>query len=147
MPGPFDDGPMAPSPRRYPPTRPAPRRTIPLSAEVRPRPRPGGRSAGRHARHRPRRASRLRSSVRGVSGSFAAGLLVLALGLVVVHFWVVSRGQQGPGAVSVACQLIAAVLAVALQRVADRRSDGTGTAALLGVFALGLGSLWFWWWL
>ncbi|MDA3626215.1 hypothetical protein [Saccharopolyspora oryzae] len=117
----------APEPRRF--------RTQPIPAV------PG---RGRHA-HQPARRSKGR--FRGLSGSLAAGFLVLALLLAGVQFWATGQGQEGPGLPAVISQLAASLVALALQAVADRRRDLTGGLATAGVFVLVLGSLWFWWWL
>lgn len=73
-------------------------------------------------------------------------MLLLALGLVAVQFWATSHGQQGPGLAAVIAQLVASLVALALQAVADRRRDARAGLAALGAFVVVIGSLWFWWW-
>lgn len=85
--------------------------------------------------------------LRGFSGSLAAGAVVLALGLIGFQIWASGRGLVGPGLPDVISQSLAAVLAVGLQRSADRDPGGRGAAASVGAIAVVLGSVWFWWWL
>ncbi|GAA0538138.1 hypothetical protein GCM10011581_05060 [Saccharopolyspora subtropica] len=107
---------------------------------------PRPQSGGRHALHPPKPPTRIGTTARTLTGALAAGSLVFAVGLVVVQFWTISLGQQGPGVAAVISQLVTALAAVALQTVADRRRDAVGGAATLAAFALVIGSLWFWWW-
>ncbi|GAA1389390.1 hypothetical protein GCM10009613_28210 [Pseudonocardia kongjuensis] len=84
--------------------------------------------------------------LRGLAGVLAGGLVVLAAGLVVVEWLAGRNGVPGPGTGAIAAHLIAAVVAVTGQVVADRRADRTGTLAALGVIgtvALVLGLGWF----
>ncbi|OSY42469.1 hypothetical protein C8E95_5174 [Pseudonocardia autotrophica] len=72
--------------------------------------------------------------------------MVLAVGLVVVEWLAGSNGVPGPGNGAVAAHLVAAVIAVVGQVVADRRGDRTGTlaaAGVIGTVALVLGLGWF----
>jgi hypothetical protein len=82
---------------------------------------------------------------RGFTGSFAAGLMVFGVVLVGVQFWAARTGQGGPGMALVISHLVAGVVALMLQAVADRRADGVGALSALGSLAVVLGSLWFWW--
>ncbi|MGI8310252.1 hypothetical protein [Saccharopolyspora hattusasensis] len=100
----------------------------------------------RHVLSRPKPASQAGSAFRGLTGALAVGLLLLALGLVAVQFWATGQGQQGPGLAAVIAQLVASLVALALQSVADRRRDARGGLAALGAFVVVIGSLWFWWW-
>ncbi|MEV1296041.1 hypothetical protein [Pseudonocardia sp. NPDC049635] len=84
--------------------------------------------------------------LRGLSGVLAGGLVVLAVGLVAVEWLGGRSGVPGPGTGAVAAHLVAAVVAVTGQVIADRRADRTGTLAALGVIgtvALVLGLGWF----
>ncbi|MEU6697937.1 hypothetical protein [Pseudonocardia sp. NPDC046786] len=84
--------------------------------------------------------------LRGLAGVLAGGLVVLAAGLVVVEWLAGRNGVPGPGTGAIAAHLVAAVVAVTGQVVADRRADRTGTLAALGVIgtvALVLGLGWF----
>lgn len=58
--------------------------------------------------------------LRGLSGVLAGGLVALAAALIVAGVVAQQRGVPGPGAVSIGGHLVAAVVAVVLQRRADR---------------------------
>jgi predicted lipid-binding transport protein (Tim44 family) len=80
---------------------------------------------------------------RGITGSLAAGLAVLAVGILVVAGICLYTGAPGPGATLLIGHPVAAVLALVAQRVADRRDGpaavGAGVAvALFTVSALTL---------
>ncbi|MEU4249182.1 hypothetical protein AB0F15_17405 [Amycolatopsis sp. NPDC026612] len=72
---------------------------------------------------------------RGFTGSLAAGLAVLAAGVLVVAGICLYTGAPGPGATLLVGHPVAAVLAVLAQRVADRRNGpaavGAGVAVVL----------------
>lgn len=72
---------------------------------------------------------------RGFTGSLAAGLAVLAVGVLVVGVICLFTGAPGPGVASLVGHPVAAVLALAAQRVADRRRGlpavGAGIAVVL----------------
>jgi hypothetical protein len=72
---------------------------------------------------------------RGFTGSLAAGLTVLAVGVLVVAGICLYTDAPGPGATLLIGHPIAAVLAVLAQRVADRRNGlpaiGAGVAVVL----------------
>jgi predicted lipid-binding transport protein (Tim44 family) len=70
---------------------------------------------------------------RGFTGSLAAGLVVLAIGVLVVAGVCLYTGVPGPGAVLLVGHPIAAALALLAQRVADRRN---GAAAVGGGVAV-----------
>lgn len=70
---------------------------------------------------------------RGFTGSLAAGLVVLAIGVLVVAGVCLYTGVPGPGAVLLIGHPIAAALALLAQRVADRRN---GAAAVGGGVAV-----------
>jgi hypothetical protein len=70
---------------------------------------------------------------RGFTGSLAAGLVVLAIGVLVVAGVCLYTGVPGPGAVLLIGHPIAAALALLAQRVADRRN---GVAAVGGGVAV-----------
>jgi hypothetical protein len=84
---------------------------------------------------------------RGLTGSLAAGLaglavLVLAVGVVSALF-----GAPGPGPASLIAHPLAAIVALALQRVADRRSGRVAGVAGFAVFVdFVLLLVYFWWW-
>lgn len=72
---------------------------------------------------------------RGFTGSLAAGLTVLAIGVLVVAGIDLNTGAPGPGAVMLIGHPLAAILALLAQRVADRRNGvpaaGAGVAVVL----------------
>jgi predicted lipid-binding transport protein (Tim44 family) len=70
---------------------------------------------------------------RGFTGSLAAGLVVLAIGVLVVAGVCLYTGVPGPGAVLLVGHPVAAALALLAQRVADRRN---GVAAVGGGVAV-----------
>ncbi|RCW42816.1 hypothetical protein DFQ14_10872 [Halopolyspora algeriensis] len=121
-------------------------------------PRPCGRkeTADREARepvpHRRRKdaagkpPSRVGGLVRGLTGSLAAGLLVLAVTLLGVQLWATNSGLPGPGAGVVIGHLVASVVALVAQAVADRRRGLAGGLSAAVVLAVVLGALWYWWW-
>ncbi|GAA4841624.1 hypothetical protein [Saccharopolyspora rosea] len=104
------------------------------------------RPRARHARARPVRSSRAGTALRGITGSLAAGSLVLGLALVGMQFWATAHGQEGPGLPAVIWQVVSGLVAVVLQAVSDRRRDTVGGWALVCVLVVVFGSLWFWWW-
>ncbi|MEV0698525.1 hypothetical protein AB0I53_11480 [Saccharopolyspora sp. NPDC050389] len=123
--------------------RPRPPRTrrLPGSDDL-----PPQRPRGRHSLSRPKPPSRAGSALRGLTGALAAGFLLLALVLVAVQFWATNQGQEGPGLAALIAQLVAALIALVLQAIADRRNDAQGGLAACGVLVVVFGSLWFWWW-
>ncbi|MFI5590556.1 hypothetical protein ACIA5G_36305 [Amycolatopsis sp. NPDC051758] len=74
---------------------------------------------------------------RGFTGSLAAGLAVLAVGVLAVAGIDLYTGAPGPGAAMLIGHPVAAVLALLAQRVADRRNGiaaaGAGIAVVLFV--------------
>ncbi|ADJ42922.1 hypothetical protein AMES_1100 [Amycolatopsis mediterranei S699] len=72
---------------------------------------------------------------RGFTGSLAAGLTVLAIGVLVVAGVCLFTGAPGPGATLLVGHPVAAALALLAQRVADRRNGppaaGAGVAVVL----------------
>ena len=84
--------------------------------------------------------------LRGLSGIVTAGLVVLAIGVGVTQYLGQSRGYPGPGALSVTVHIVAAVVAIVAQRIADHRR---GFAAFLGVIVVFVVTglvLWTQWW-
>ncbi|WP_410569002.1 hypothetical protein [Amycolatopsis sp. cmx-4-61] len=70
---------------------------------------------------------------RGFTGSLAAGLTVLAVGVLVVGGICLFTGAPGPGATLLIGHPVAAVLALLAQRVADRRNGPAAVGAGLAV--------------
>ncbi|HEY2095176.1 MAG TPA: hypothetical protein VGH72_01870 [Pseudonocardia sp.] len=84
--------------------------------------------------------------LRATGGALAAGLTVLAVAMLGVWALAFSNDDPGPRARLLVAHLVAAVLAVLLQRVADRRADRVGRAAAGGVLLVALVvSVVFWW--
>lgn len=83
---------------------------------------------------------------RELSGALAVGMSVLAV--VVVVFQVLSwiRDMPGPGGWTVFGHLGAAVLAVGVQRFADRHAGWVAAVSVVGVVAVTGAALWLFWW-
>ncbi|MCJ0893959.1 hypothetical protein [Rhodococcus sp. ARC_M5] len=84
--------------------------------------------------------------LRGLSGIVTAGLLVLAIAVAVTQYLGHTRGFPGPGGLSVAAHIVAAVVAVIAQRITDHRR---GFAAFLGAMVVFVATglvLWTQWW-
>lgn len=99
-----------------------------------PRPTPSGK--------RPRRGRWWR----GLTGSLAAGMAGLAL--IVLGAGVLSLivHAPGPGVASLAGHPVAAVVALAAQRIADRRQGQPAVLAGAGVLLVVGVTLWLFWW-
>lgn len=94
----------------------------------------------------PERVSWALDRARALSGIFTAGLIVLAVGLIVVWVAASVAGDPGPGPVMLLAHSVAAAGAVVLHRLAKARTGRAGYLAALGppaVLVL-LGTL-FWW--
>lgn len=85
--------------------------------------------------------------LRGLSGSLAAGLVVLAVLLGVVHWLSGPDTVPGPGVGALVGHWVGAIVAVALQWFADRRRGVKSGVAALAVLAVVVAVLWTWWWL
>jgi len=83
---------------------------------------------------------------RELAGALAVGLSVLAVVIVVFQVLAWVRDMPGPGPAMVLGHLGAAVLAVAVQRVADRTAGLVATLAALAVVAITGVTLWLLWW-
>ncbi|OZD84135.1 hypothetical protein CH273_09345 [Rhodococcus sp. 05-339-2] len=84
--------------------------------------------------------------LRGLSGIVTGGLVVLALGVAVTQYLGHSRGFPGPGALSVAAHIVAAIVAVIAQRIADHRRGISAVLGALVVFVAAGLVLWTQWW-
>lgn len=80
------------------------------------------------------------------SGALALGLCVLALGMLGFQVVAWTRGLPGPGLPTVGGHLLAAVVAVVVQRFADRLRGWAGAAAVAGVLVVAAAVLWIFWW-
>lgn len=72
----------------------------------------------------------------GFSGVLVGGLVALALVLVVAGIMAQQRAVPGPGALTIAGHIVAALVAVLVQRRADRMSGVAAAGAALAVVAL-----------
>ena len=82
---------------------------------------------------------------RGFTGSLAAGLTVLAIGVLAVAVIDLNTGAPGPGAVLLIGHPVAAVLALLAQRVADRRNGAPAAGAGLAVVLFTVSALTLFW--
>ena len=83
---------------------------------------------------------------RELSGALAVGMSVLAVVVVVFQVLAFIRDMPGPGALTVLGHIAAAVLAVFVQRFADRHTGWTAAVSVLGVVAVSGAALWLFWW-
>ncbi|SMD22196.1 hypothetical protein [Lentzea albidocapillata] len=93
-----------------------------------------------------KRPSRTYGFLRAVSGVLAVGMVLLALGNIGVQFYANSRDLPGPGTLSVVAHVVAALLVVGGQIVADRYADWKAPVASLAVFVVSAATLWTFWW-
>ncbi len=82
---------------------------------------------------------------RGFTGSLAAGLTVLAVGVLAVAGIDLYTGAPGPGPALLIGHPIAAALALLAQRVADRRNGATAAGAGLAVVLFAVSALTLFW--
>ncbi|WP_235078820.1 hypothetical protein [Amycolatopsis orientalis] len=83
---------------------------------------------------------------RGFTGSVAAGMAVLAVGVLVVGVLCLVNGAPGPGVLKLVGHPVAALIMFALQRVADRRVGKVAVAAGVGVLVVaGVAFSVLWW--
>ncbi len=83
---------------------------------------------------------------RELSGALAVGMSVLAVVVVVFQVLAFIRAMPGPGVLTVLGHVVAAVLAVFVQRYADRHTGWAAALSVLGVVAVSGAALWFFWW-
>ena len=83
---------------------------------------------------------------RELSGALAVGMSVLAVVVVVFQVLAFIRDMPGPGALTVFGHVVAAALAVFVQRYADRLTGWAAAASVLGVVAVSGAALWLFWW-
>ncbi|MGW0519053.1 hypothetical protein [Crossiella sp. NPDC003009] len=94
---------------------------------------------------RPRRV-RLGAVLRGLSGSVAATVVLLAVLVIGAQIFAATESWAGPGWIAVGGHLLAAAVAVLLQSFADRRTGAGAWCAGIGVFVVAAVALWLWWW-
>ncbi|MFI7677822.1 hypothetical protein [Actinophytocola sp. NPDC049390] len=83
---------------------------------------------------------------RELSGALAVGMSVLAVVVVVFQVLAFVRDMPGPGALTVLGHIVAALLAVFVQRYADRLTGWAAALSVLGVVAVSGTALWLFWW-
>ncbi|GAB3482043.1 hypothetical protein [Amycolatopsis cihanbeyliensis] len=83
---------------------------------------------------------------RGLTGSLAAGLAVLAVGVLGAQVLGWASASSGPGAFMTCGHLLAAGLAILAQRVVDRGTGRLAGLAALAVVLLVVAPLWLFWW-
>lgn len=83
---------------------------------------------------------------RELAGALTVGLSVLAIVVLVFQALAWIRDMPGPGPAMVGGHLGAAVLAILVQRVADRAAGWLATVAALGVVAITGATMWLLWW-
>lgn len=83
---------------------------------------------------------------RGLSGSLAAGLVLLLAVELFVQIWASDRSVPGPGTGVVTGHAIAAALAITAQLAADRTKGWTSAALATTVVLVTALALWFLWW-
>ncbi len=84
--------------------------------------------------------------LRGLSGALAVGLVVLTLVLAVAQWLSGPVTVSGPGTGQLVGHGAGALIALLLQRAADRSRGGRAVAASLAVLSVVGAVLWFWWW-
>lgn len=82
---------------------------------------------------------------RALAGSLAAGLVLLALVLLVAELLTASSGVGGPGTGTLVGHAVAAVVAVAAAVYADRSRGPAAWLAVGGVVAVTVVVLWVYW--
>jgi hypothetical protein len=99
-----------------------------------------------HVEQSRQRARGVGAMWRGLTGALAAGLVLLALGVLGVQIYAYTQHLPGPGGVAVTGHLVAAVLAVVCQRIADRSSGWRSALGVLAVLVITSATLWLFWW-
>jgi hypothetical protein len=85
-------------------------------------------------------------AARGLSGLLAGGLVMLAIVVCVAQWLAGTSGRPGPGMSAVVGHVIGALVAVVLQRVADRSRGLLAALACGSVLVIAVVVLWFGWW-
>ncbi|HEV7450670.1 MAG TPA: hypothetical protein VGO16_04635 [Pseudonocardiaceae bacterium] len=86
-------------------------------------------------------------AARGLSGLLAGGLVVLAIVVCAAQWLAGTSGRPGgPGVPAVVGHVVAALVAVVLQLVADHLRGSLAALASGSVLMIAAGVLWFGWW-
>ena len=83
--------------------------------------------------------------LRGFTGVLAASMVLLFLTVLGAQIYFQSTGYPGLGWPAVGGHLVAAVLAVLFQRLADRRAGAVAVLSSLAVVVITAGTLWLFW--
>lgn len=83
---------------------------------------------------------------RGLTGSLAAGLVVLTLVVLTAELLSWPTDSEGPGRFTVFGHVVASVLVIAGQCLSDRMRGGVAALAGGGVVGLTCVVLWIYWW-
>ncbi|MFC0433491.1 hypothetical protein [Kutzneria buriramensis] len=87
-----------------------------------------------------------RGALRGASGAVAACLVLLLLAVLASQIFFQFQGYPGLGWPAVGGHALAAVIAVLLQRLADRRGGAASVLASLAVIVDAALTFWLFWW-
>ncbi|MFD4367874.1 hypothetical protein [Rhodococcus sp. NPDC058521] len=82
----------------------------------------------------------------GLSGSVAAGMIVLTIVVAGAAYLGEGQGFPGPGQTSIVVHVFASVIALIVQVWADRRSGAGSVFGAFVVFAIAAGLFWTQWW-
>ncbi len=85
-------------------------------------------------------------AARGLSGLLSGGLVALAIAVCAAQWLAGTSGRPGPGMAEVVGHVVAALVAVALQVVADRLRGLSVALASGSVLVIAAGVFWFGWW-
>jgi hypothetical protein len=94
----------------------------------------------------PPKPPRRRALWRGLTGSLAYGLVLLAVGFGVAAIVVRAQAMPGPGAFALTAHAVAALVALIAQRIADRSAGLRAGVAGMVVVVLAGAVLWLFWW-
>lgn len=92
------------------------------------------------------RSSLVVRALRAFSGSVVAGVVILCLVVIASASLGHDRGFPGPGSISIIVHVLASVVVIAVQRVADRREGLVAVVASVVVIAVATLLLWTQWW-
>ncbi|GAA4477461.1 hypothetical protein GCM10023094_19770 [Rhodococcus olei] len=95
---------------------------------------------------RPPRRTGAGRVLQALSGAVTAGVVLLAVVVVVTAYLGSRRGFPGPGGMSVTAHVLAAVAVVVAQRFADHRRGPLAVAGSVAVFLITVLLLWTQWW-
>jgi hypothetical protein len=94
----------------------------------------------------PTRKTAGRGLLRGISGAVTACLVLLLLAVLASQIFFQFQGYPGLGWPTVGGHVLAAVIAVVLQRIADRRRGAASVLASLAVVLDAALTFWLYWW-